>query len=86
MSLAPGACRCSYCSAPIEPAEANAAREILVCLDDEAFWEVTLAMGPPVLELAVQTEFGFTYNACLDCVTKALFSLVIAPGGHSMLG
>jgi hypothetical protein len=79
-------CKCSYCSAAIEQSEANAAREILVCLDEEAFWEVTTAMGPPVLELAVQTEFGLNYNACLDCVTRALFSLVIAPGGHCMLG
>ena len=86
MPLIARVCKCSYCSAVIEPAEARVAREILVCLDEEAFWEVTDAMGPPVPELAVQTEFGFNYNACIDCVTKAMFSLVLAPGGHCMLG
>ncbi len=39
-------------------------------------------MGPPRIELAVQQEVGVAYNACLGCVTLALFSLVIAPSGH----
>ncbi len=78
-------CACAYCSAPIEPAEARAAREILAQLNEEAFWEVTDAMGPPDARLIVQHDFCATYPACLECVTLALFSLVLAPGGHCML-
>jgi hypothetical protein len=78
-------CRCAYCRAGIEPAEARAAAEILAHLAEEVFWEVTDALGPPEAELAVLHPFGVRYDACLECVTQALFSLILAPGGHCML-
>ena len=78
--------RCVHCGTRLEPREARAADEILDRLHEEAFWEVIDAMGPPDLRLAIQDSFGLYYPRCLGCVTAALFSLVIAPGGHAMLG
>ncbi len=86
MSLFSRECRCAYCSAAIEPAEARAAREILAQLTEESFWEVTDAMGPPAIEHAHMGDIGVIWFTCLGCVTRALFSLVIAPGGHCMPG
>jgi hypothetical protein len=80
-------CKCAYCSAPVDPKEVRAAREILHNLTEEAFWEVMDAMGPPAIEHARMHDLGFVeYFACLECVMRAMFSLVIAPGGHCMLG
>ncbi len=79
-------CRCAYCSGAVRQDEIRAAREVLHTLSEEAFWEVMDAMGPPAIEHAYMADIGVVvYFACLDCVTKALFSLVTAPGGHCML-
>nr|MDO8086970.1 hypothetical protein [Candidatus Sigynarchaeum springense] len=78
--------RCVHCHALLEPGEARAADEILARLCEEAFWETIDAMGPPDLHYAIHDALGFSYPRCLGCVTKAIFSLVIAPGGHAMLG
>ncbi len=86
MSLFPTECRCAYCSAEIESAEARAAREILFSMSEESFWEAMDAMGKPAIEHAHMADIGVVeYFACLDCVTRALCSLVTTPGGHCML-
>ncbi len=85
MSLFSDRCTCAYCSAVIEPAEADVARKILFNLADEAFFEVITAMRPPAIEHAHMCNLGVEFFACLECVTGALFSLVTTPGGHCAL-
>ncbi|NMC05556.1 MAG: hypothetical protein GYA24_10100 [Candidatus Lokiarchaeota archaeon] len=50
--------------------------------EEESFWEAIDALCPPALN---EDDYSMPRNfptACLDCVTGAMFSLVIAPGGH----
>ena len=81
-----GEYRCVHCRAPIEPREARVADEILARLQEGTFWEAIDAMGPPDLHYAIHDGLCYYHPRCLGCVTAALFSLVIAPGGHAMLG
>lgn len=79
-------CRCAYCGAIIEHAEARAARAILARFEEESFWEIIDVLGP-VVHVTEATDIGCAQpTTCLDCVTQAMFSLVVAPGGHVMLG
>ena len=78
--------RCVHCHALLEPGEARVADEILARLCEEAFWEAIDAMGPPDHRMALYDGLCYYHPRCLGCVTAALFSLVIAPGGHAMLG
>ena len=79
-------CYCAYCDARIEPAEARAAHAILERFEEESFWEVMTAMGTPSYKHDEYSPFHGVPTACLECVTQAMFSLVVAPGGHWMLG
>jgi hypothetical protein len=81
-----GDCHCAYCRAPIDPAEARAAQAIIARFKEEFFWEVVAALGQPVYDVGSLDVFQHAPITCLDCVTQALFSLVVAPGGHVMLG
>ncbi|NMC07057.1 MAG: hypothetical protein GYA24_17710 [Candidatus Lokiarchaeota archaeon] len=79
-------CRCAYCGNMVDVDEARTARAILDRFEEESFWEAIDALGPPALD---ENDYSVPRNfpvACLDCVTGAMFSLVIGPGGHSMLG
>jgi hypothetical protein len=79
-------CRCAYCGNRIERAEARAAAAILARFEEESFWEAVDALGPPMPSEDDIFPPCSMPIACLDCVTGAMFSLVITPSGHSMLG
>ncbi len=75
------ATHCAYCARRIRWSDLALGKAIMDGLDEDVFFAVMDVIGPPYFDWCRQySPWCIERPACVDCITRALFYLVLGPG------
>ncbi len=75
------ATHCAYCARRTRWSDLALGKAIMDGLDEDVFYAVMDVIGPPYFDWCRQySPWCIERPACVDCITRALFYLVLGPG------